>query len=121
MSSPTRRSILKTAAVISGAAVLPTAVKASIEATVLQTCPSCGANLEIGDLHRPHCEAVNMAAPPDDKINPETIRIAKKEKRPGPDDPCAPPGCDRCKVQGATKGGYCYHKNTCGCAVQNQC
>jgi len=120
-SSTTRRILLKSAALISGAAMLPRNAEAKLEETVSHICPACAANLGTGDLHRPNCEAVNMALPPDDKINPETIKIAKSGKRAGPDDPCAPPGCDRCKVQQAAKGGICYHKNVCGCAAQTQC
>lgn len=120
-SSTTRRALLKSAALISGAVMLPRNAEAKVDGTVSYKCPSCGAILETGDLHKPSCEVVNFAPPPDDKINPETIKIAKSGKRAGPDDPCAPPGCDRCKVQQAAKGGICYHKNVCGCAAQTQC
>jgi len=120
-SPPTRRTLLKSAALISGAAVLPRAVEAKVEETVSHLCPACGADLGTGDLHRPNCVAVSMTPPSDDKVTPETIKIAKGGKRPGPDDPCAPPGCDRCKIQHAVKGGICYHKNVCGCAAQTQC
>lgn len=129
MASPTRRNILKTAAVISGAAVLPKAVKASVEGTAKQTCLACGANLETGDLHRPDCEAVRIAFPLDEAIQPENLKIAGKAygqtssgaKRSGDSDSCEQLGCDRCKIQRAAKGGVCYHKNKFGCAVQTQC
>jgi hypothetical protein len=122
MSSPTRRTILKTAALMSGAAALPKAAQARLEQSVSHSCPACGADLGMGDLHKPGCVAAHASfRPNDDEIRPETIKIAKKAKRPGPDDPCAPPGCDRCKIQQAAKGGICYHKNACGCAAQTQC
>ena len=78
MSSPTRRTLLKSAAVISGAAVLPKAAKSRVEETVSQTCPACGANLGVGDLHRPGCKAVRVATPLDNEIKPEKMKLAGK-------------------------------------------
>lgn len=78
MPSPTRRTLLKSAAVISGAAVLPKAAKARVEEAVSRSCPTCGANLGAGDLHRPGCEAARVAAPADNEIKPEKMKLAGK-------------------------------------------
>lgn len=78
MPSPTRRTLLKSAAVISGAAVLPKAAKARVEEAVSRPCPTCGANLGAGDLHLPSCEAARVAAPADNEIKPEEMKFAGK-------------------------------------------
>lgn len=78
MFSPTRRSVLGTAALIAGAAVLPKAIEAKVSDALLQTCPACGADLNIGDLHKAGCEAANVMPPHDSEINPEATKIRER-------------------------------------------
>jgi hypothetical protein len=78
MSSPTRRTVLEGVALVASAVVFPTAIEAKVNAGVSQLCPACGADLSIGDLHKPTCEATRVAVPRDDEIKPDAIRIEGK-------------------------------------------
>ena len=132
MSSVTRRQVLASSAIVGLTAGLSTAVEGRTGDTLFRSCPHCSADLALGDLHRPECIAIPVAPPSESQINPGAIKIAQAQRRSsdkpttrsqtyGP-EPCDQYGCDRCKVQKATKaGGFCYHKNTQGCAVQNLC
>jgi hypothetical protein len=78
MSSPTRRSVLGTAALIAGAAVLPKAIEAKVSDALSQKCPACSADLDIGELHKAGCEAANVMPPHDSEIKPEATKIRER-------------------------------------------
>jgi len=134
MSSVTRRQLLASGALVGLSASLPTVAQAKIGNALPESCPHCSANLAMGDLHKPDCIAARVAPPSDDDIKPETIKTAQAQRRssdqlssrsrgkpkPAGSDSCEQYGCDRCKVKMVNKG-WCYHKNTHGCAVQKSC
>ena len=78
MSSPTRRSVLRTVALVASTAVLPKEIQAKVGAAVLPPCPTCGADLNMGDLHKAGCEAANVSPPRDDEIRPEATKIEER-------------------------------------------
>ena len=125
MSSITRRQVLASSAIVGLSASVAGAASAKVAETLLQNCPHCSGNLILGDLHEPGCIAIQITPPSDNEIKPETIKTVqatRRKKEPyGPPDPCPEHGCDRCRVQQASKGGFCYHKNKESCAVQKQC
>lgn len=77
MSSPTRRTVLGTAALVAGAAVLPKGIEAKVTDAFLQPCPACGADLSVGDLHKAGCEAAKVTPPHDGEIKPEGMKIER--------------------------------------------
>jgi len=89
-----------------------------IEKADLQRCPVCGADIGDGDLHWPGCSYANLSTPADADIDLGTIRASEDSSQ--PDASCPHKGCDRCKVQGSSRGG-CYHKNEQGCAIKADC
>ncbi len=131
MSSVTRRQLLASGAIAGFTVGLPARVEARAGDMPFRSCPHCSADLALGDLHEPECIAAQVVTPPESQINPGAIKLAQAQRRSsdkpstrsptyGP-EPCDQYNCDRCKVQKAAKGGWCYHKNTQGCAVQSQC
>lgn len=75
MSSPTRRTILGTVALVASAAALPKAIEAKVNDTIPQPCPACGADLNMGDLHKAGCKIADVSPPRDDEIKLEATKI----------------------------------------------
>lgn len=84
----------------------------------LGRCPVCGADIGDGDLHWPGCSLANSPIPADADIDLAAIRAGDAPNK--AEEPCPHDGCDRCKIQGHSRGG-CYHKNEQGCAIYASC
>ena len=132
----TRRNVLATGAAAGVAASLPGTAEAKLTDVVLQICPSCSANLAMGDVHAADCQAARITPPADGDIKPDAIKTAQAQRRStespdtpsrkkpiyGPPDPCPDHGCDRCKVQTSNKAKItCFYKNKEQCHFQQSC
>lgn len=128
----TRRNMLATGAAAGVAASLPGAAEAKLSDALVKICPSCSADLAMGDIHAADCQAAQITPPADGEINPDAVKTAQAQRRStdtsaqsrkkpiyGPPDPCPEHGCDRCRPQTGEKGITCLQKNKEQCRFQH--